>query len=133
MKCNAREKERVDERQIYQKDDEDREPVGNKEIEGEEMCERETNSSGETRKKERELYLTVNVRNSPLGEKGNRRKVTREEIPRDKKNGETYLQRKKNALRQEEERLTMAKILRERYICGLISLLDLSELFNGRS
>lgn len=58
MKCNASEKERVDERQIYQKDDEDREPVGNKEIEGEEMRERETNSSGETRKKGRELYLT---------------------------------------------------------------------------
>lgn len=62
MKGNASEKEREDERQIRQKDDEDRESVGNKEIEGEEMRERETNSSGETRKKGRELYL--NVRNS---------------------------------------------------------------------
>lgn len=65
----------------------------NKEIEGEETCERETKPM-RWNEKERDGARTLPDRTTETvpEEEGKRRKVTREEIPRDKKNREKRIQ-----------------------------------------
>lgn len=65
----------------------------NKEIEGEEMCERETKlMRWNEKERDRARALPDRTTETVPEEEGKRRKVTREEIPRDKKNREKRIQ-----------------------------------------